>query len=538
MTLRQALRDLKETSRELAASLVGAGARADTLAASCQDDLFVKVQSAAESALGHADLGQRLAEHGVMPMFGFPTRERKLHTSSPWRRDAREPLSRDMDIAISEFAPGSELVKDKAQHIVVGLADYDSRNNSLANPEGQLAHAAVCASCAAAHLGSFSDHCSVCGASDDQFRVMDVAQPLGFRTSYWPRDYNGRRGDRSFATRPRLAVTPGLQWETSGNTMYAGGKATLVSVNDNRGRGFRFGDFGTSAPYSFGEGLISLDVVENRGLAGRAGLGKLRELAPLREITVSLGSIRTTDVLRLSPANLPDEVNADIVTNLAARSAWMSLAFLLRNAAARLLDVGPDELVTEVSPRRLRDSVVGEVFLADRLENGAGYATWMASHLDELLVAAGAEASRHRRHAVRGCDGSCYECLRDYSNAAYHPLLDWYLAGEALHLLNGEALELEGDPWHAAIESYGSAFGWSVVAEVAGARLLSSDRDGRLLAVAHPLLAADPLGASTRQLLVSAGVDSASLTSGYEIARRPGLVEGRARAGRLPVVGL
>jgi hypothetical protein len=538
MTLREALRDLTEASRELAASLVGGGARAERLAAACQDDLFLRVKAAAESALGHADLGQRLAEHGVMPMFGFPTRERKLHTSSPWRRDAREPLSRDMDIAISEFAPGSELVKDKAQHIVVGLADYDSRDNSVANPEGQLAHAAVCSSCAAAHLDSFADQCSVCGAAGDEFRVMDVAQPLGFRTSYWPRDYNGRRGDRSFATRPRLAVTPGLQWEASGNTMYAGGKATLVSVNDNRGRGFRFGDFGKSAPYGLDEGLISLDVVENRGLAGRAGISKLRELAPLREITVSLGSIRTTDVLRLSPAALPDEIDADIVTNLAAKSAWMSLAFLLRNAAARLLDVGPDELVTEVSPRRLGDSVVGEVFLADRLENGAGYATWMTSHLAELLTAAGVEAARHRKHAVGGCDGSCYECLRDYSNAAYHPLLDWYLAGEALRLLNGDALDLEGDPWRAAIESYGSAFGWSVVSEVAGARLLSSVRDGRLLAVAHPLLATDSLAGPIRRLLVSAGVDSASLASGYEIARRPGLVEGRARSGRLPMVGL
>jgi hypothetical protein len=537
-TLRQALRDLAGTSRDVAGSLVGRGPRADRLAATCEDELYEKVKAAAESALGHADLGQRLAEHGVMPMFGFPTRERKLHTSSPWRRDAREPLSRDMDIAISEFAPGSELVKDKAQHMVVGLVDYDSRKNSVANPEGPLAHAAICAECAAAHLDSFADSCSVCGASGDEFRVMDVAQPLGFRTSYWPRDYNGRRGYRSFATRPRLAVTPGLQWNSWGNTMYAGGKATLVSINDNRGRGFRFGDFGKSAPYSLGEGLISLDVVENNGLAGRAGLSKLRDSAPMREITVSLGSIRTTDVLRLSPATLPDGVQADIVTNLAGRSAWMSLAFLLRNAAARLLDVGPDELVTEVSPRRLGMSVVGEVFLADRLENGAGYATWMTSHLDELLAAAKAEAARHREHSAGGCDGSCYECLRDYSNAAYHPLLDWYLAGEALRLLNGEDLEIGADPWRGAVLSYADAFGWTMVDEVPGARLLASDRGGMSLIVAHPLLAGDPLAKPMRDVLSAAAMDAALMTSGYEIARRPGLVEGRARAGRLPVIGL
>ncbi len=538
MTLRASLRDLRDVALATAQSLVGVGDRANALADRCQDELFDQVMTTAGSTLGHEDLGQRLAEHGVMPMFGFPTRERKLHTSSGWRRDAREPLSRDMDIAISEFAPGSELVKDKAQHVVVGLVDYDSRGNTVPNPEGPLARAAMCSSCAAAHLDSFGDSCSVCGASGDDFRAMDVAQPLGFRTSYWPRDYNGRRGYRSFATRPRLAVTPGLQWQSLGNVQFAGGKATLVSVNDNRGRGFRFADYGKSAPYSFGEGLISLDLVENVGVAARAGMSKLRELQPHRELTVSFGSIRTTDVLRLSAGELPDGVQADVVKSLAARSAWVSLAFLLRNSAARLLDVGVDELVTEISPRQLDGSVVGEVFLADRLENGAGYATWLTRHLDELLAAATAETERHREHAASGCDGSCYDCLRDYSNSAYHPLLDWYLASEALNLLTGKDLSLDADPWSAAVRSYGNAFGWNTVSEVSGARLLMSNRDGKAMVVAHPLLAADPLATPVRQVLVGAGVDSACLTSGYEIARRPGLVESRARSGRLPTAGV
>lgn len=538
-TLRSALRELASTTSDVAASLVGPGPRAAHLASGCQDRLLDEVVEVAAAAVGHDDLSQRLAEHGVLPMFGFPTRERKLHTTAAWRRDATEPLSRDMDIAISEFAPGSELVKDKAQHLVVGLADYDRQGRPVANPEGPLAPAAVCSACSAAHLDAISDSCSVCGAAGDSFRVMEIAQPLGFRTSYWPRDYNGRRGHRSFASRPRLAVTPGLVLEQVGNVEYAGGKATLVSVNDKGGAGFRFGDFGKAAPYSLGEGLISLDVVENPGLAARAGISKLRDLTPLREVTVSLGSIRRTDVLRLAPAQLPVDVSGDIVHNLAAKSAWLSLAFLLRNAAARLLDVGPDELITEISPRRVADgTVVGEIFLADRLENGAGYATWMAHNLEELLTAAKDESARHLEHAANGCDGSCYDCLRDYSNAAYHPLLDWFLAREALHLLTGQGLDFRGDPWGAAVSAYGEAFGWSTAQEVEGARLLMSDRDGKALVIAHPMLRAEPVPTPVRSVLVAAGVDAAALTSGYEIARRPGLVEAKVRSSRMPFVKL
>lgn len=538
-TLRAVLADLVEEAYRAALALVGDPDRAARLAKSCTDGtLSDQVLEIAGASRGDAALGHRLAESGVMPMFGFPTRERSLHTSSAWRRDAKEPLSRDIDIAISEFAPGSELVKDKAQHLVVGLVDYDQRGKEVPHPEGSLTPAAVCRSCSAAYLGTFGEACQVCGTGGENFRQMDVSQPLGFRTSYWPRDYNGRRGARSFATRPRLAVATGLTWKTDGNLAYAGGKASLVSVNDNHGRGFRFARF-PSGSYSFSEGLISLDLLDNSGLAARAGMARLRDEAHEPEITVSLGSIRSTDVLRLSVADLPGGVDVDIVHNLAARSAWTSLAFLLRNAAARLLDVGTDELVTEISPRALPSGpVVGEIFLADRLENGAGYATWLTANLGKLIDAAENTVSEYKSHATEGCDGSCYDCLRDYSNSAYHPMLDWFLASEALDLVRGSSLDLNGDPWVHAVDSFGKAFGWEIVSTHPGARILQSARGNKGLLIAHPLLSIGANAAPELQAIAAdAGTVDLQVTSGYEIARRPGLVETRARSGRLPRLG-
>lgn len=38
----------------------------------------------------------------------------------------------------------------------------------------------------------------------------------------------------------------------------------------------------------------------------------------------------------------------------------------------------------------------------------------------------------------RDCRGSCYQCLRDYTNMAYHSLLDWRLAGDLLAILQGK----------------------------------------------------------------------------------------------------
>ena len=197
------------------------------------------------------------------------------------------------------------------------------------------------------------------------------------------------------------------------------------------------------------------------------------------------------------------------------------------------------KLVTEISPRALSSGeVVGEVFLADRLENGAGYATWLSQNLDQLMKSAETVAGEFRAHAVEGCDGSCYDCLRDYSNSAYHPLLDWFLAGEALGLLEGNALNLKGDPWRAAIESYAEAFGWDLAEDRAGARLLRSRRDDATLLVAHPLLRTRGTPAPIlTELAASLGGSTIQVTDGYEIARRPGTVETKARARGLRSLG-
>ena len=66
------------------------------------------------------------------------------------------------------------------------------------------------------------------------------------------------------------------------------------------------------------------------------------------------------------------------------RAALYSLAFMLRRAAAVHLDIQDYELKSGI--RSIQDpaaGVVGQVFLSDTLENGAGYAT----HLGQPAVA-------------------------------------------------------------------------------------------------------------------------------------------------------
>ncbi len=80
-------------------------------------------------------LAKFLAEWGLLPMYGMPTRVRVLDLGLRAERDVPSPdiewstMDRDLDLAVFEFAPGAILTKDKQKHKVIGFS------GSLAEPQ-------------------------------------------------------------------------------------------------------------------------------------------------------------------------------------------------------------------------------------------------------------------------------------------------------------------------------------------------------------------------------------------------------------------
>lgn len=69
------------------------------------------------------DLSEKLANAGILPMFGFPTQVRALY-EKPSKLPAENVVTRSLTLSISEFAPGSEIVKDKRILKSVGIVSY------------------------------------------------------------------------------------------------------------------------------------------------------------------------------------------------------------------------------------------------------------------------------------------------------------------------------------------------------------------------------------------------------------------------------
>ena len=476
--------------------------------------LPAEIAKVADSAEYPQDaLSERLANAGLLPMFGFPTRVRYLHHARPTEFPPKHVVDRDDGVAIGQFAPGSETVKDKLVHRAVGVIHYGvGRTGKIEERDGRgrIAEVGSCSACGAISTEDRdASACPVCGApGPDVYRRVTTWEPLGYTTEpRASRDFHGRFDWSPRASHPRLdsdGLPAALLAGT--NLAYAMDERHVLRLNDNGARLF-----------AFREGPGKAWVVEDE-LETAVNWKTKAESAESGAAEVALASRRKTDILRLRPAVIPASLRLGpplpsdpqpAESSLYARAAFYSWGHLLRLAACDLLDVEPRELDVAVRPvRSAGGETAYEVVLMDTLENGSGY----CRHLSELapLQALLASVTDHGRgfaeriaggeHATR-CDGSCYDCLRDYSNADLHAVLDWRLALDLSELAAdaGAYPSADNPRWTALVHRAEKTLGEVV--------------PGRTFRLVHPLRGG-----------VEPGPDPCNV---FDAIRRPGLVAAR-----------
>lgn len=533
----------------LHAASPGLVARRDALVAdACDGGLFDRIVAAVEMPANQPDLSQHLAERGVLPMFGFPSRVRYLYTRRPKSGRDWPPsnvVDRDLKLATIEFAPRSEVVKDKKLHTAIGIAAYEPQGNQViasANPFGIPQQVGLCDRCASVHRlddGVQNPSCPTCGAPAGDYRETLLSEPAGFRTDYSPQDFEGSFTRSARGTAPR--VSPKIEdlhrQEAEGALVFSGPGDVYV-VNDNAGRSYRF------LP-GIGENKgswIDQDMVMNQAVPQWIDVDQ--SASPWEG---AIGVVRPTDTLLISPRRVRPGLVLDQAFTPGQKGAWYSLGFLLREAAARLLDIGARELQVGLSNRQLGAADGAqtrmEVFLADELENGAGYCTWLgqARNLPGLISEA-VGFSKELGEPQHDCDSSCPDCLRDFTNLIFHPLLDWRLGRDLVDLLVDDDLNFGRwtDFEHQAALDYVAAFNGSELVELDGDVFAVQNAD-RIAIVHHPLelTRTDDMARLTDRLDEAVGdaedrigsPDRITWLSSFDLNRRLGWVAATAQLG-------
>jgi len=544
----------KEEQREIINVLLGD--YNERLAAWLEHELPVVIQGIVDNPEITGDgLAERLAEGAVLPMFGMPSRIRVLYHTLTNSSDREFKIDRDIELAISEFAPGAQKTKDKAIHTAIGFTAPLHRVSLRWAPLSDnplpykrwLQRCKACGNTETSVQESADNSCPRCGRpSDDKklFSQFPITIPQAFRTDLTrgedaKEDFNIMFGIPAALAESSSSMQPvNLQGTNCSVSLSDDGR--VWRINDNAGNLFEGGIVQTPPPPSLTDARVrGIPTLPHQWIDARfvQGIPQTERLA--------LAAGKTTEVLRITPASVPGGLTLNPFYSSAVRASVISAAFLLQRILADRLDIDPEEIeVASIEKKSLNAREdVANIILSDRLPNGAGFVREGYNQFAEILKeacypdVAGSYSKmiqdENHRKGQRPCNSACYDCLQVYRNMTYHGLLDWRLAISYLKALldsnykagldgNFNPPELEGwietattlrDNFISYFRNYQSVMWGMLPGFMAGSRKFL---------IVHPLWKTQNPSGILAEAIASAGGNIDGYIDTFNLLRRPG----------------
>lgn len=383
---------------------------------------------------------ETLIAHAVFPRYAFPTdvvtfwvaRQRRAGDPPGKRVFDYEP-QRDLQLALTEYAPGRSLTIDKWRFESAAIySPYEPKPGHAIERKRPYISCSECSWSTMNMVMTEMTLCPVCGS--DQLTRMSFITPSGFAP-----DINAKREiDRGQAIayagmtdRARLEPQdPPDEWIDlhEGRLLRWTGPRRLVMVNKGVGqRGFRVcPDCGRAEP-EYGPGYTATKLT--KGGAPTSHLHPLEKGLVCQGVADGpfyLGHEFPTDALLLRlRVSLPVQLGTIATPGLLTRASRMALTSLveaLALASSRVLQIDEGELSGWWTPVMGGRPDEAQLYLYDLLPGGAGYARAVGESLAVVLDAT------EKLLANCTCPSSCYRCIRHYGNNWIHTSLDRHLA--------------------------------------------------------------------------------------------------------------
>ena len=422
-----------------------------------------------------------LAQASILPIYGFPIDVVQLLTQRNDRRlwgNGGHRLQRDRRLALTEYAPGQEVVVDDRVHTSVAVvrpSDLETRFYW------------VCPTCNAfvdrsskadikSHLESETGDlsCRVCEAEVKEGtagvgRAYIVPRNFSTDWSVTPKITPFRKPLRQPTSQVFLAKEQ-LDQDVDLSAVKANKFYQIVTSRSgvfflsNQGPRGKSGSFASSG-YKLCRycGLDLSSQVNSRSsrsqrgkqanqstehvnpITGRNCAGKYMQYHLAHQFRSDFLKLRFTDeanpppllgkVVHVESASTVDSVAEDGETPSeefrAASNFWRSLTYALLAAASDVIDINRTELDGLFRPVEVNFNAA-ELIIYDNVASGAGHSKKIAEMFDDVL--------KRTLEIVSSCScsTSCYDCLRTYSNQSFHEELDRHLVRRFLEPIVGE----------------------------------------------------------------------------------------------------
>ena len=388
-----------------------------------------------EDNRGRNELIEFLVRNNVLPKYGFPVDTVELYQNTNAATDKKLQMVRDLQLAISEYAPDSQVVADGKLY----TSRYIRKLPQTTGQDWETAYIAQCnnPSCMTwnhrlMEPDEGGEPCVSCHEIISKSRWKQAIEPRkGFVADAKPKDVPMRKPDKAFRSddfyigdaqrqvmqKYAFVMKDGnrFQMETSIND------SLMVVCND---------DFYVCPHCGYAE-----STMENMEVAGFNSHQKTLEkkhITPwgknceVKLVKNKLCHVFKTDVVRLV-FSTPQAGNQEVM---------LSVMYALLEALSSVMDIERNDIKGCLHKIVYDNKLIYAIVLYDAVAGGAG-------HVRRLVT----EDGRCFRQVVEkaiaitkgcNCSPSCYSCLRNYYNQKIHDLLNRKYAYDFLENYYGE----------------------------------------------------------------------------------------------------
>lgn len=374
-----------------------------------------------------------LSAKGVLPKYGFPIDTVSLDILGGSDEEAKKiDLSRDLRMAISEFAPPAKIVANGKVWESYAINTIPNKGwpayiyhecpkcKKIYHPEGTMIDVS-------ANLEEEPKKvCDYCGTLMNP--RMFIIPLFGFSTQmeYVPKMVGETKPSSYYAThtqfwgiedrtekqkaeaRDKQVIYKGKKVDI---TYSPGGKLFVLNQGTN-GRGLRVCP---SCGFSYDPTTVIKEKAHDTKFKKRCGNKNL--------ITVSLGHEFSTDILKITLPSYESKLKMPI--GMPPKNQFVSVLYAILEGASKSLGISRDDINGCITEKQ-------EIVLFDDTAGGSGFVKHIYNNFDRVLIAA-----RNKVSGNCGCtpETSCYGCLRNYSNQYYHDDMSRGLAYEYIDWL-------------------------------------------------------------------------------------------------------
>ena len=390
-----------------------------------------------------------LARGNILPRYGFPVDTVELYQNSSANNIAKLRLSRDLQIAIAEYAPSSEVIADGRL--------YTSRyiKKAAIGTNRQDWHTGYIAVCD-------NDDCktvnySVVPPSKEGIACISCGKklkPINFFESIEPR--SGFVAERNDKDVPMTKQEKNYRSEDYyiGNTSaklidkyYFSFNGVEVKVESTTNDSLMV----KSSTNFYVCPLCGYAVAADESIGEKKIEGQMQQGALFVETEKpheSLFGQYNCNSRKLERRSLHHVFNTDVAKitfscDTSDYKTMISVMYAILNAIAKDLNIERRDIKACLS-QRLTDNIMHySIIIYDAVPGGAGHSRRLVTKNGEILYKILMSALYNMRTC--NCDPSCYNCLRSYENQKIHDQLDRHLAEKFLEQFVGpiEILEKE-----------------------------------------------------------------------------------------------